>query len=81
MLGIVGERTGNKGEEVMHLGATQAPQALRTDPKCWTGLRNFVNAAAKVNFTPPSSVAGAPLTCRKQSKACVLITLESGLKS
>ena len=58
MLGIVGERTGNKGEEVMHLGATQAPQALRTDPKCWTGLRQFVNAATKTAFTAPSSVAG-----------------------
>ena len=58
LLGIVGDPTGDKHEEVLRLGAMQAPQALRTDPKCWTGLKEFATAAAKTDFVQPSSVAG-----------------------
>ena len=36
----------------------QTPQALRTDPKCWTGLKVFATAALKTDFVQPSSVAG-----------------------
>ena len=58
LLGIVGEPTGDAHEEVLRLGAMQTPQALRTDPKRWTGLKEFATAAAKTDFVQPSSVAG-----------------------
>ena len=58
LLGIVGEPTGDMREEVLHLGATQMSQALHTDPKLWTGLKEFVTAAAKADFDKPSSVPG-----------------------
>ena len=57
LLGIVGELTGDAREEVVRLGAMQTPQALRTDPKRWTGLKEFATAAAKTDFVQPSSVA------------------------
>ena len=61
LLGIVGEPTGDRREELVLLGAMQTPQALHTDPKRWTGLRDFATAAAKAHFEEPISVEGVAL--------------------
>ena len=62
MLGIVGDPTGDEHEEVVRLGAMQTPQALCTNPKCWTGLKRFATAAANTAFEQPSSIAGVAPT-------------------